>query len=67
MVRFARWDEAKRDREKPHLNPATVAETLYYRGLLAMAFDQGKAGVQQFVLCRPIWPRCCPFTELALI
>ncbi len=42
--------EAKRDREKPHLNPATVAETLYYRGLLAMSFDQGKAGVQQFVV-----------------
>jgi hypothetical protein len=41
--------QAKRDREKPHLNPATVAETLYYRGLLAISFDQGKAGVQQFV------------------
>jgi hypothetical protein len=41
--------QAKRDREKPHLVPANVAETLYYRGLLAISFDQGKAGVQQFV------------------
>jgi hypothetical protein len=39
----------KRDREKPHLHPVSVAETLYYRGLLAVAFDQGKTGVQPFV------------------
>lgn len=39
----------RRDREKPHLNPANITETLYYRGLVALAFDQGKAGMQTFV------------------
>ena len=39
----------RREREKPHLNPASVAETLYYRGLIAHGFDQGKAGMQPFV------------------
>jgi hypothetical protein len=43
----------KRDREKPHLNPVSVAETLYYRGLVAVAFDQGKTGVQTFVYVPP--------------
>ncbi len=39
----------RREREKPHLNPVSVAETLYYRGLLALAFSQGTAGMQAFV------------------
>ncbi|MBN1565501.1 MAG: helicase-associated domain-containing protein [Anaerolineae bacterium] len=39
----------RRDREKPHLNPVSSAETLYYRGLIALAYDQGKTGVQAFV------------------
>jgi hypothetical protein len=43
----------KRDREKPHLAPASVAETLYYRGLVAVAFDQSKTGVQAFVYVPP--------------
>jgi len=38
----------RRDREKPHLSPASIAETLYYRGLLAIAYDQGKTGGQLF-------------------
>lgn len=38
-----------REREKPHLQPANMAETLYYRGLIAVAFDQGRSGVQYFV------------------
>ncbi len=42
----------KREREKPHLAPANVAEVLYYRGLLAREFHQGKAGLQPFV-CVP--------------
>src|SRR5512143_3784943 len=35
---------AKRDREKPYLEPASAAEVLLYRGLLFRAFfDTGKA------------------------
>ena len=40
--------EAKRDRERPHLKPISLAENLFYRGLLAKAFfDTGK-GAQEF-------------------
>jgi len=39
----------RREREKPHLSPASIAEALYYRGLIATAFDQAKTGVQNFV------------------
>ena len=43
----------RRKREKPHLQPVGVAEVLYYRGLVAQAFDQGKTGVQAFVYVPP--------------
>ncbi|NDJ75591.1 MAG: hypothetical protein GYB65_04965 [Chloroflexi bacterium] len=39
----------RREREKPHLNPVSVAETLYFRGLLAVGFGQGRTGRQAFV------------------
>ena len=38
----------KRDREKLYLQPASVTETLYYRGLLARAFFETKKGPQEF-------------------
>ncbi len=38
----------KRDREKPHLNPISPAETLFYRGLLARAFFDTSNGPQEF-------------------
>jgi hypothetical protein len=38
----------KRDREKPHHNPASTAETLYYRALLARAFFNTANGLQEF-------------------
>ncbi len=38
----------KRDREKLYLQPASVTETLYYRGLLARAFFDTKKGPQEF-------------------
>ncbi|HVF25577.1 MAG TPA: hypothetical protein VNA23_06790, partial [Anaerolineales bacterium] len=38
----------KRDREKLHLKPASAAETLYYRGLLARAFFDTEKGPQEF-------------------
>ena len=39
---------AKRDRERPHLKPASTAESLYYRGLLARAFFDEEKGPQEF-------------------
>lgn len=38
----------KRDREKIHLNPASTAELLFYRGLLARAFFNTANGPQEF-------------------
>jgi hypothetical protein len=38
----------KRDRETPHLNPASTAEALYYRALLARAFFNTANGPQEF-------------------
>jgi hypothetical protein len=38
----------KRDREKPHQNPASTAETLFYRALLARAFFNTASGPQEF-------------------
>lgn len=38
----------KRDREKPHLNPESTAEILFYRGLLARAFFNTASGAQEF-------------------
>lgn len=43
----------RRDREKPHLSPANATETLYYRGLVALAFDQSKTGMQSFIYVPP--------------
>jgi hypothetical protein len=39
---------AKRDRERPHLKPASTAEILFYRALLARAFFDSKNGPQEF-------------------
>jgi hypothetical protein len=36
------------EREKPYLNPASLAEALYYRGLIAMTFGEGVKGSQAF-------------------
>lgn len=38
----------KRDREKLYLQPVSVTEILYYRGLLARAFFETKKGPQEF-------------------
>jgi len=38
----------KRDRERPHLKPASTAETLFYRGLLGRAFFDDDKGPQEF-------------------
>jgi hypothetical protein len=39
---------AKRDRERPYLLPASTAEILFYRGLLARAFFETDQGSQEF-------------------
>ena len=49
--RFGEIREAgagKRDRTKPHLNPTSAAEVLYYRGLLARSFFDTEKGPQEF-------------------
>ncbi len=40
--------EAKRDRERPHLKPISLAENLFYRSLIAKAFfdaEQRRTGI----------------------
>ena len=39
---------AKRDREQPHRKPASAAEILFYRGILAKAFFDTDKGAQEF-------------------
>ncbi len=39
---------ARRDREKPYLDPASTSEVLFYRGLLARAFFDTDSGPQEF-------------------
>ncbi len=39
----------KRYREKPHLSPLGIAEILYYRGLVAVTYDQSSTGAQPFI------------------
>ena len=38
----------RRDRERPHLKPASTSEFLYYRALLAKAFFETEKGPQEF-------------------
>ncbi|MBL8097879.1 MAG: helicase-associated domain-containing protein [Anaerolineales bacterium] len=38
----------KRDRERPHLKPASTSEILFYRGLIAKAFFETDKGLQEF-------------------
>jgi len=38
----------KRDRERPHRNPVSAAEMLFYRGFLAKAFFDAEKGAQEF-------------------
>ncbi|MEW6084162.1 MAG: helicase-associated domain-containing protein [Chloroflexota bacterium] len=39
---------AKRDRERPHLQPTSTSEILFFRGLLARAFFDSDKGSQEF-------------------
>jgi hypothetical protein len=37
------------EREKPYLNPASLAEALYYRGLIAVGYNEGAKNTMPFV------------------
>ncbi|MEP7287038.1 MAG: helicase-associated domain-containing protein [Chloroflexota bacterium] len=39
----------KMEREKPYLTPASLAEALYYRGLIAVTFGEGLKGSQAWI------------------
>src|SRR5579871_6295907 len=39
----------KMEREKPYLNPASLSEALYYRGLVSIAYGEGIKGSQAFI------------------
>jgi len=41
---------ARREREKPWLNPVSITEKLYYRGLIVRSFEQTPAGAQEHIL-----------------
>ena len=53
----------RREREKPHLNPISIAEALFYRGLIARAFDQSRTGVQPFIYVPPDLAAVLPVHE----
>jgi hypothetical protein len=38
----------KRDREQPHLKPASTSEALWYRGLIGRSFFETEQGLQEF-------------------
>ncbi len=40
---------ARRERERPWVNPANVTEALYYRGLIARVFVRGAGGAQAVI------------------
>ncbi|NWF70485.1 MAG: helicase-associated domain-containing protein [Chloroflexi bacterium] len=40
---------ARVERERPHERPASIAEALYYRGLIAHTFEQGEAGLRPVI------------------
>jgi hypothetical protein len=37
------------EREKPHQRPTSIAEALYYRGLIAEMFEEGEAGLRPII------------------
>ncbi len=40
---------ARREREKPWINPASITEALYYRGLIVRTFEQTAAGAVEHI------------------
>nr|MBN1228127.1 helicase-associated domain-containing protein [Anaerolineae bacterium] len=52
---------ARREREKPWVNPASVTESLFYRGLITRTFEQTASGMQEYIAIpadlRPLMPQ----------
>ena len=42
------------EREKPYLNPVSLAEALYYRGMIAATFGEGTKGSNQAFTFVPV-------------
>ncbi|MBN1122942.1 MAG: hypothetical protein JXJ17_17840 [Anaerolineae bacterium] len=40
---------ARRERERPWLDPVSVTEKLYYRGLIVRQFDQSEEGMREYI------------------
>jgi len=57
----------KRDRERPHLNPNSAAEILWYRGLVAKAFFDGDKGPQEFAFIPDDFMMALDFSELSTL
>ncbi len=47
--RIRQMGPARREREKPYLNPISTSESLFYKGLIATAFDETETGAGEFV------------------
>lgn len=44
-----RMGKAQIEREKPHLNPASIAESLFYKGLVAHGFENADTGTRTII------------------
>lgn len=44
-----RMGEAQIERERPHINPQSTAEALYYKGLIALGYETSDIGARQVV------------------
>jgi hypothetical protein len=61
---------ARRERERPWLNPVSVTESLFYRGLVVRVFEQTISGAQEHIAIPsdliPLLPRPDPSTVASI-
>lgn len=53
------------EREQPHKNPQSVAEALFYRGLIAESFEQGTSGMRPIIYVPEDLARVLPVHKTA--
>lgn len=58
---------ARRERERPWLNPTSITESLYYRGLIVRAFEQALAGAQEHIVIPTDFMDLLPEPDPALV
>src|SRR5688572_11850301 len=58
---------ARRERERPWLNPTSITETLYYRGLIVRAFEQALAGAQEHIVIPSEFQEYLPQPDPAMV